>query len=190
MRRTNQVLLWVGMGVLSLTPCALGRSIKDDYTALRGVSKITARADFMGLGGKSIFLDTDQRGDRTLGYNDHRSGHIETVEHDGHAIMPERNWGHGGNSGNTGNGPAPGSVGLQNGPGSGPGGDFVFNGPPPSGGGTSDAVNSFLPGGNNMPGGNTSVPEGGTSASYLVPAGFVAFGGIFLTGFRRRDLNF
>jgi hypothetical protein len=172
MRVTNQALLWVGVGVLTLTPCALGRSIREDYTALRGVSNV-ARADFMWFGGRSIFIDTDRRIGRTVLHDGHR-GTIATVEHDGHASLPERNQG---NSGN--NNP----IGMQNGPGS--GGDFVNNGPPPSGpGGNMPGGN--MPGGN-MPGGNMSVPEGGTSASYLVPAGFFAFAGIFLSGFRRRE---
>jgi hypothetical protein len=184
MRRTNQALLWVGVGVLTLTPCALGRSIREDYTALRGVSNV-ARADFMWFGGKSIFIDTDRRIGRTVIHDGHR-GTIATVEHDGHASLPGQNWGNSGNnnSGNSGNNNP---IGMQNGPGS--GGDFVNNGPPPSdpggfpGGGT---PGGNMPGGN-MPGGNMAVPEGGASASYVVPAGFVAFAGIFLSGFRRRE---
>lgn len=41
---------------------------------------------------------------------------------------------------------------------------------------------------NTVPTGNsvTTVPEGGTSVSYLVPAALVMFGGIFLTGWRRQ----
>jgi len=188
MRRTNQALLWVGVGVLTLTPCALGSSIREDYTALRGVSNI-ARADLMWVGVRSIFIDTDQRISKTVLHDGHR-GTIATVEHDGHASLPEnKNWGNSGNnnnwggnsgnnnwSGNSGNNP-----GMGNGPGSGPGGDFVNNGPPPSG-----PDGNFNPNGN-MPGGNMTVPEGGASASYVVPAGFFAFAGIFLSGFRRRE---
>ena len=177
MRRTNQALLWVGVGVLTLTPCALGRSIREDYTALRGVSNV-ARADLMWFGGKSIFIDADRRIGRTVIHDGHR-GTIATVEHDGHASLPEKNWGNSGSnnwSGNSGNNP-----GMGNGPGTGPGGDFVNNGPPPSG-----PDGNFNPNGN-MPGGNMTVPEGGASASYVVPAGFFAFAGIFLSGFRRRE---
>jgi len=198
MRRTNQALLWVGVGVLTLAPCALGSSIREDYTALRGVSNV-ARADFMRDGVKSIFTDTERRIGRTVLHDGHR-GTIATVEHDGHASLPEnKNWGNsgnnnnwGGNSGNnnwSGNSGNSNTIGFQNGPGSGPG-DSVNNGPAPSGpGGNMPGGN--MPGGNppggNMPGGYTSVPEGGASASYVVPAGFVAFAGIFLSGFRRRE---
>jgi len=182
MRRTNQALLWVGVGVLTLTPCALGSSIREDYTALRGVSNI-ARADHMWVGSKSIFIDTDQRMGRTVLHDGHR-GTIATVEHDGHASLPEKHWGNSGNNNWGGNSGNNNPIGFQNGPGSGPSDDFVNNGPPPSGPGGN------MPGGN-MPGGNTTVPEGGTSASYVVPAGFVAFAGIFLSGFRRREqMNF
>ena len=187
MGRTNQAWLWVGMGLLTLAPCAWGSSIREDYTARHEVSNV-ARGDYMWFGGKSIFLDTDRRVGRTLGHYEHHSGHVATVEHNGHATMPEQNWGNGGNPGNTGNGPNPGPFGMQNGPGSGPGGDFVYNGPPPNmPGGNFMPGGNNMPGGDNMPGGYTPVPEGGTSASYVVPAGFVAFAGIFLTGFRRRD---
>jgi hypothetical protein len=203
MRRTNQALLWVGVGVLTLTPCALGRSIREDYTALRGVSNI-ARADFMWVGGKSIFIDTDHRIGRTVLHDGHR-GTIATVEHDGHATLPEKNWGNSGNNNWSGNSGNNNPIGLQNGPGSGPSGDFANNGPAPSGpggnmpggnmpGGNMPGGNmpgGNMPGGNmpggNMPGGNTMVPEGGASASYVVPAGFFAFAGIFLSGFRRRE---
>ena len=175
MRRTNQALLWLGVGVLTLTPCALGRSIREDYTALRGVSNV-APGDFMWIGGKSIFIDTDRR--MGVLHDGHR-GTIATLEHDGHASLPKKHWGNSGNNnwdGNFGNNDPIG----QNGPGFGPGG------PPPGGG--SDPINSFLPVGNDAPPcANTSVPEGGASASYVVPAGFVAFAGIFLSGFRRRD---
>jgi hypothetical protein len=37
--------------------------------------------------------------------------------------------------------------------------------------------------------GSTSVPEGGTKFSYLVPAGLVIFGGIFLSGFVRPRID-
>ena len=201
MRRTNQALLWVGVGVLTLTPCALGRSIREDYTALRGVSNV-ARADLMWFGGKSIFIDADRRIGRTVIHDGHR-GTIATVEHDGHASLPEKNWGNSGSnnwSGNSGNnnwsGNSGNNPGMGNGPGSGPGGDFVNNGPPPSGPDGNFNPNGNMPGGNmpggnmpggNMPGGNMTVPEGGASASYVVPAGFFAFAGIFLSGFRRRE---
>jgi len=190
MRRTNQALLWVGVGVLTLTPCALGSSIREDYTALRGVSNI-ARADLMWVGVRSIFIDTDQRIGKTVLHDGHR-GTIATVEHDGHASLPEKHWGNsgnnnnwGGNSGNnnwSGNSGNNNPIGSQNGPGS--GGNFANDGPPSGPGGNMPGGN--MPGGN-MPGGNTAVPEGGASASYVVPAGFVAFAGIFLSGFRRRE---
>jgi len=180
MRRTNQALLWLGVGVLTLTPCALGRSIREDYTALRGVSKI-ARTDFVWIGGRSIFIDIDQRFGRTDLPDGHR-GTIATREHDGHASLPEKHWSNSGNNnwgGNPGNNNWSGNSG-NNDP-SGP------PGPPPGGGG-SDPINSFLPIGNDAPPcGNASVPEGGASASYVVPAGFFAFAGIFLSGFRRRE---
>jgi len=187
MRRKNQALLWVGVGVLALTPCALGSSIKEDHTALRGVSNID-RADFMWIGGRSIFIDTDRRIGRTVLHDGHR-GTIAGVEHDGHAFLPEKNWGNSGNSnpgGNSGNNNWGGNsgnnnpFGTQNGYGSAPGGG------PPGGG---NPINPILTGTNDppAPGGNTMVPEGGASASYVVPAGFVAFAGIFLSGFRRRE---
>ena len=168
MRCLNRVLLRAGLGVLILTPYVYGRSIRTDYTAIfRGESNSRTHFTLSNeyrLSGKSVFHHTEPRAIRG-------SVHIvpELLSHHGHGTGV--------------------STSEHNGPASGPSGNWGNGSNPGPGGNWNDGSNSG-PGGNPVPGGYTSVPEGGTTASYLVPAGFVAFGGIFLAGFRRQGATF
>jgi hypothetical protein len=196
MRGLNQVLLRASLGVLILTPCAYGRSVRADYTAMLR-SESNTRTHFTGnrlwFSGRSVFLHTEPRAIRG-------SVHIvpELLSHNGHGTGVS-NWGNGsnpGSGGNWGNGSNPGPGGnpgsggnWSNGSNPGPSGN-LNNGPNPGPGGNWGNGSNPGPGGNTVQGGYTSVPEGGTTASYLVPAGFVAFGGIFLAGFRRQGTTF
>ena len=192
MRCLNRVLLRAGLGVLILTPYVYGRSIRTDYTAIfRGESNSRTHFTLSNeyrLSGKSVFHHTEPRAIRgsvhivpeLLSHHGHGTG-VSTSEHNGPASGPSGNWGNGSN---------PGSGGSWNdGSNPGPSGNWGNGSNPGPGGNWNDGSNSG-PGGNPVPGGYTSVPEGGTTASYLVPAGFVAFGGIFLAGFRRQGATF
>jgi hypothetical protein len=168
MRCLNQVLLRASLGVLILAPCAYGRSVRMDHTAmLRSESSnhFTLRHE-LRFSGKSVFVHVEPRAVR--GSVHIIPGHI-TLSHNGHGtgVSTSDSNGSSGSGGNWGNGSNPGPSGNNWNGGSNPG-----------------------PGENTVPGGYSSVPEGGATASYLVPAGFVAFGGIFLAGFRRQDATF
>jgi len=168
MRCLNQVLLRASLGVLILAPCAYGRSVRMDHTAmLRSESSnhFTLRHE-LRFSGKSVFVHVEPRAVR--GSVHIIPGHI-TLSHNGHGtgVSTSDSNGSSGSGGNWGNGSNPGPSGNNWNGGSNPG-----------------------PGENTVPGGYSSVPEGGATASYLVPAGFVAFGGIFLAGFRRQDAAF
>jgi hypothetical protein len=180
MRCLNQVLLRASLGVLILTPCAYGRSVRADYTAmLRSESNnhFTLRHE-LRFSGKSVFAHVEPRAVRgsvhiipehiTLSHNGHGTG-VSTSDSHG-SFGSSGNWGNGSNSGPGGNG--------NDGSNPGPSGNNWNGGSNPG------------PGVNTVPGGYSSVPEGGTTASYLLPAGFVAFGGIFLAGFRRQGATF
>jgi hypothetical protein len=176
MRCLNRVLLRASLGVLMLTPCAYGSPIRTNYSVVRGeyTTHHTLGNQFW-FSGKSVFHHTEPRAIRgsvhivpehlSLSHHGHGTG-VSTSDHSGSNPGSGGNWGNGSNpgpSGNWGNGSNPGPGGNWN-DGSNPGPDGQ--------------------------GGYTSVPEGGTTASYLVPAGFVAFGGIFLAGFRRQGATF
>jgi len=168
MRCLNQVLLRASLGVLILAPCAYGRSVRMDHTAmLRSESSnhFTLRHE-LRFSGKSVFVHVEPRAVR--GSVHIIPGHI-TLSHNGHGtgVSTSDSNGSSGSGGNWGNGSNPGPSGNNWNGGSNPG-----------------------PGENTVPGGYSSVPEGGATASYLVPAGFVAFGGIFLAGFRRQGATF
>jgi hypothetical protein len=180
MRCLNQVLLRASLGVLILTPCAYGRSVRADYTAmLRSESNnhFTLHHE-LRFSGKSVFAHVEPRAVRgsvhiipehiTLSHNGHGTG-VSTSDSHG-SFGSSGNWGNGSNSGPGGNG--------NDGSNPGPSGNNWNGGSNPG------------PGVNTVPGGSSSVPEGGTTASYLLPAGFVAFGGIFLAGFRRQGATF
>jgi len=200
MRRLNQVLLRASLGVLILTPFAYGRSVREDYTAIRSESSTKihfALGNRLWFSGRSVFLHTEPRAVRgsvhipelehythiSLSHNGHGTG-VSSSENHGSNFGSGGNWGGGSNSGSGEN--------WGNGSISGPGGNWGNGSNYGTGGnsGTSDPTDVFLVFGNNGPSGNNSVPEGGTSASYLLPAGFVAFGGIFLAGFRRQSATF
>ena len=192
MRCLNQVLLRASLGVLILTPCAYGRSVRTDYTAmLRSESKnhFTLRHE-LRFSGKSVFVHVEPRAVRgsvhiipehiTLSHNGHGTG-VSTSDSNG-SSGSGGNWGNGSNPGPTGN--------LGNGSNPGPGGNWNDGSNPGPSGNNWNGGSNPGPGDNTVPGGYSSVPEGGATASYLVPAGFVAFGGIFLAGFRRQDATF
>ena len=166
MRCLNQVLLRASLGVLILAPCAYGRSFRMDHTAmLRSESNnhFTLRHE-LRFSGKSVFVHVEPRAVR--GSVHIIPEHI-TLSHHGHGTGGSTSDGSSGSGGNWGNGSNPGPSGNNWNGGSNPG-----------------------PGENTVPGGYSSVPEGGTTASYLLPAGFVAFGGILLAGFRRQGATF
>jgi hypothetical protein len=179
MRCLNQVLLRASLGVLILTPCAYGRSVRADYTAmLRSESNnhFTLRHE-LRFSGKSVFAHVEPRAVR--GSVHIIPEHI-TLSHNGHG---SGNWGNGSNSGPSGNN-------WNGGSNSGPGGNGNDGSNPGPSGNNWNGGSNPGPGVNTVPGGYSSVPEGGTTASYLLPAGFVAFGGIFLAGFRRQGATF
>jgi hypothetical protein len=198
MRCAKQVLLWLGMGALTITPCALGRSVtgdaafrsavQADFTFHRNVDRMNS---FL-FTGESVFT-----ADSRLGGDFVHAGRfslpIEGVVRNGHAVMPERLVHTSGSNLTGGNHTPPPTTNQntnQNFVFNGPGGNntpppttnqntnqnFVFNGPPAPSGNEQDGVVSV------------AVPEGGTAASYLVPAGLVMFAGIFLTGLRRQRI--
>jgi len=156
MRSVKQFLLLVGMGALTLTPCVYGRSISGDSTA---ASRGAVQAD----------VTFHRNVDPLPGFNgqsvflnpeSRAGGDLVFV---GHLSLPAKPVVH---------------VGHAISP-------------------VSDATNLFLtfpttttttptPSENSVTNGVASVPEGGTSASYLVPAAVVMLGGIFLTGWRRQ----
>ncbi len=191
MRSVKQFLLWAGMGALALTPCAYGRSITGDSTArFRGA----VQADFTfhrsverlrGFSGKSVFLNPeflnpDSRAGGDLVFTGHLFLPIKPVVHDGHAVLPDKVVHFSGGNQGFNAPPAPSqtfSNGSDGPPPPPPSQNFFSN--PPSG-------PNPVPSGNSVQNGVASVPEGGTSASYLVPAALVMFGGIFLTGLRRQ----
>jgi hypothetical protein len=189
MRCLNQVLLRASLGVLILTPCAYGRSVRTDYTAmLRSESHthFTLRHESK-FSGKSVFAHVEPRAVRG-------SVHIVpehiTLSHNGHGTGVSTSDGSSGSGGNWGSGSNPGSNGnWGNGSNPGPGGNST-DGSNPGPGGNWNSGSNPGPGDNTVPGGYSSVPEGGATASYLVPAGLVAFGGIFLAGFRRQGATF
>ncbi len=156
MRSIKQFLLWAGMGALALTPCAYGRSITADSAAR---FRDAVQADFTFH--RSVERWRGFSGKSVFLNPDWRAG--RDLVYTAHLFLPVKPVVH------IGRAVLPDKV--------------------------TDAVNLFLvfptepspvPSGNSVQNGVASVPEGGTSASYLVPAALVMFGGIFLTGLRRQ----